>query len=1166
MQPLFHPIHLLLSRFHRPWVVAACGLLIVALLAGLAQGTFGHLLDEMEANKREIAGLADVARIRAVLQPLQAHRGLGHAIFHGDATLEAQRAASMARVDAGFTNLLVWPALTPEYMAQAAQAQSDWRRLRGAANDTDNFAQHSALIDRLLELSRRIIDDSGLTLDGDAGTYHLVGVLDVMLGVTLERAAQLRGLYAARLASNGTAQRLHGELVMCASVLDDERKLVSHHIAAILRYRPDLASELGELPARLEQSTRALHQLVREYVVAPGSELATETFFTQASTVIGSSYALFDRTLALTERSLRARQDQIKRQLGWDIAGMLALTLAILYLFAGMVVSVRASRRATDELAQSEALFKNVLATLPVGVVITDAKGQIVSFNTAGERIWGGARLVGADRYHEYKAWWPETGKRVTADEWPLVQALGRNEAVLNRIIDIESFDGRRKNILFSAVPTHDQHGAISGGLVVNEDITELISAQRALREEHDFIDAVLDTVGAIVLVMDSDGRVVRFNRACEQVSGYRAEEVVGTFFWEKLIPGEEVERVRQVFQTLTAGHFPNRHENYWRTRDDERRLIAWSNTCIVDAGGRVQHVIATGIDITEARAAEAELRLASRVFEHAGEAIMVTDADNRIVKVNPAFTAITGYAAEEVLGQTPARFKSGRHDAAFYQAMWRGLSESDAWEGEIWDRRRDGVIYPKWLTINAIRDQQGELGHYVALFTDISERKRNEEYIRHLAEHDSLTGLPNRALLQDRLIQAMARAERAHSRLALIYIDLDRFKLINDTLGHPVGDALLQEVAHRLQDTVRVSDTVSRQGGDEFLVLLDEIENADDAARVAQKMLDLLAQPCWVTGHELNITPSIGISLYPDDSTDMITLIKFADIAMYQAKESGRNAYQFYTSDLNERASERLTLEHDLRRALERGELLLHYQPRIALASARIVGLEALPRWRHPRLGLVPPERFIAIAEDSGLIVPIGEGVLREVCRQSLAWQAAGLPAVPIAVNLSATQFRRAGLEGNLRDILDATGLPPHLLELELTESIVMKQADETVAILTRLNDLGVCLSIDDFGTGYSSLAYLKRFPVQKLKVDQSFIHDVTSDANDAAIVRGIIGLAHSLGLGVIAEGVETREQRDFLRDLGCEEAQGGYFSQPLPPNEIEPLLRKSGYNEDAQ
>ncbi len=1165
MQHLFQPIRALLSRFHQPWVVVACGLVIAALLAGLALEIFGRTLEQTAANDRELDGLASVARLRGVLQPLQEHRGLDNAILLGDSGLERRRTASEAQVDAAFAALLAPAALPSAYTAEAAAMRATWNTLKDAIGDLDRFEQHGALIDRHLQLARRIIDDSGLTLEADAGTYHLIGILDVMLGFTLERAAQLRGLYTAMLASNGSNPRLRGELVMCATALDDERKLVSHHVAALLRHRPELAAELGELPARLEQTTRVLRKLVREHVVAPGSELASESFFNQASVAIGDSYALFDRTRALAERALRARQTQLNHQLARHVAGMLTLTLAILYLFVGIVVSVRASRRATGELARSEALFRNVLDTLPVGVGITDASGHIQSINPAGQRIWGEARLVGQERYHEYKAWWPESGQRVANHEWPLARALARNEAVLNQILDIESADGRRKNVLFSAVPTHDAHGALTGGLVVNEDITELITAQRALREEHDFIDAVLDTVGAIVLVMDREGRVVRFNRACEAVSGYTADEVIGSHFWEKLIPPEQIDRVRQVFTQLTAGQFPNRHENHWRTRDGGRRLIAWSNTCISDAQGVIRHVIATGIDVTEARAAEAELRLAARVFEHAGEAIMVTDADNHIVKVNPAFTAITGYAAEEVLGETPSRFKSGRHDEAFYQAMWRSLAETDAWEGEIWDRRRDGVLYPKWLTISAMRDQQGNLRHYVALFTDISERKSSEERIRHLAEHDNLTGLPNRSLLQDRLRQAMSRAEREHTRLALLFVDLDRFKLVNDSLGHAVGDALLVETAHRLQGTVRASDTVSRQGGDEFLVLLADIEQNEDAGRVAQKMLEALSEPCHLAGHELRITPSIGISLYPDDSTDMEKLIKSADIAMYQAKEGGRSSYQFYTGDMNERAAARLSVELGLRRALERGELLLHYQPQVELASGRIIGLEALLRWQHPEQGMIPPGQFIPIAEDNGLIVPIGEGVLHEVCRQSLAWQAAGLPALPIAVNLSAVQFRKPGLESLLRDILTATGLAPHLLELELTESIVMNQAEETVAILGRLHDLGVRLSIDDFGTGYSSLSYLKRFPIQKLKVDQSFVRDLTGDANDAAIVRGIIGLAHSLGLGVIAEGVETREQLAFLREFGCEEAQGYYFSHPLPPGDIETILRQGGLHKET-
>ncbi len=1164
VQHLFRPVHALLSRFHQPWVVIVCGLVIVALLIGLAREIFGRVLDQTAASERELAGLASVARLRDVLRPLQAHRGLDNAILLGDPALERRREASEAEVDAAFAALLAPSALPSAYTAEAAAMRDTWNTLKDAIGDLDRFEQHSALIDRQLQLARRIIDDSGLTLDADAGTYHLVGILDVMLGFTLERAAQLRGLYTLMLSSNGSNPRLRGELVMCATALDDERKLVSHHVAALLRYRPDLATALGELPKRLEQTTRALRALVREHVVAPGSELASESFFNQASIAIDDSYGLFDRTWELAEQALRARLTHLRQQFAWHVAGVLALTLAILYLFIGLVVSARASRRAMNELARNEALFRNVLDTLPVGVGITDAEGRILSINPAGQRIWGEARLVGPEHYDEYKAWWPETGQRVANHEWPLIHALKHEEAVINRIIDIESADGHRKNVLFSAVPTHDARGVLSGGLVVNEDITELITAQRALREEHDFIDAVLDTVGAIILVMDREGRVVRFNRACEAVSGYSAKDIIGHYFWEKLIPPEQIERVSQVFAQLTTGHFPNQHENHWRTRDGGRRLIAWSNTCISDAQGRIRHVIATGIDVTEARAAEAEVRLAARVFEHAGEAIMVTDADNRIVKVNPAFTAITGYTEREVLGETPARFKSGRHDAAFYEAMWRSLAETDAWEGEIWDRRRDGVIYPKWLTISAMRDQRGELRHYVALFTDISERKNSEERIRHLAEHDSLTGLPNRSLLQDRLRQAMARAEREQTRLALLFVDLDRFKLVNDSLGHAVGDALLVETAHRLLSSVRASDTVSRQGGDEFLVLLADIEQNDDAGRVAQKMIEALSEPCMLAGQELRITPSIGISVYPDDGADMEMLIQRADIAMYQAKESGRSTYQFHTDDMNERASERLSVELGLRRALERGELLLHYQPQIELASGRIIGLEALLRWRHPELGLIAPGQFIPIAEDTGLIVPIGEGVLHEACRQSLVWQAAGLPALPIAVNLSAAQFRKPGLETLLRDVLTATGLPPHLLELELTESIVMSQAEETVAILGRLHELGVRLSIDDFGTGYSSLSYLKRFPIQKLKIDQSFVRDLTAGDNDAAIVRGIVGLARSLGLGVIAEGVETREQLKVLREFGCDEAQGYYFSPALPPAEVESLLRRGNLDKE--
>lgn len=1133
VQTLFHPFRLLLSRLDRPWVVLVLGLLIATLLAGLANSVFQRLQSQWRVTVQELVGLDRVARIRAVLQPLQAHRGLDQAIFRGDASLEVRRQASAAQVDAAFRSL---PAAL-----DGAPWQAAWLGLRVSNPGEDRFARHDLLIDRLQGEARRVIDDSGLILDADAGTYHLIAILDGLLGHSLEQAARLRGFQVAQMAGAADGSPMPTQPVLCAYALEVGHKLVDHHVAALLRQRPDLLLALGDLPGRLEQSTGALLRLVLAHAVVPTAAPQTDVFFQQASATIDHGYALFDRTLVLTQQSLRDRQEQQERQMLWSGAGMLALTLVIAYLFVGIATSVRSSRWATGVLARREALFKRVLEHLPVGVGITDAQGRMVSINPAGEKI---------------RAAISPTDARLSDPDSPLTQALVRNEAVLNRTLDIDSCEGGRKHVRCSAVPLHDEQGRVNGGLLMTEDITDQVAVQRSQQEERNFIDAVLETVGAIVLVLDRSGRVVRFNRACERVSGYGAKEVIGSFYWEKLIPVTEVADVSQTFPRLTPDQFPHQQENHWRTREGGLRLIAWSNTCIPDDQGQVRYVIATGIDITEAQAAAAELQLAARVFSHAGEAIMVTDAANRIVKVNPAFTAITGFSPEEVLGDTPARFKSGSHPPAFYEAFWHSLNEAGAWEGEILDRRRDGSIYPKWLSISTICDSHGVVRNYVALFRDISAHKRHEERIRHLAEHDALTGLPNRALLQDRLIQAMARAERAQSRLALLYIDLDRFKQVNDTLGHPVGDALLQEVARRLQATVRVSDTVSRQGGDEFLVLLDKIESGEDAARVAAKMLEHLAGPCHLAGHELRITPSIGISLYPDDGTDMAVLIRNADVAMYQAKESGRDTYRFYTAGMNSRSCERLALEQGLRRAVENGEIVLYFQPRLDLESGRITALVTTPYWQHPERGLLPLDGLHPIADAGGLSGDLGDAVLRAACRQCQAWLQRGCLDVPVVVPLAAGLFRRAGLASSLREILAATGLPPRLLQLQLAEVTAMEQPEASIECLHELGELGVSLSLADFGRGVSSLAWLDRLHLQVLQLAPSFIREVARDARSADLVSGITALAHRLGLRVTADGVETAEQAAVLHGLGCAEAQGSYYSPPLLPAEMAAVL----------
>lgn len=549
------------------------------------------------------------------------------------------------------------------------------------------------------------------------------------------------------------------------------------------------------------------------------------------------------------------------------------------------------------------------------------------------------------------------------------------------------------------------------------------------------------------------------------------------------------------------------------------------------------------------------ELRLAAKVFDNGSEAMMIADADNRIIAVNPAFTVITGFPMEEVRGKNPSVLSSGRHTPEFYQQMWRELQARDIWSGEIWNRRRDGEVYPQWLSICVVRNEEGAISNYIAAFTDITERKRAEEHIRQLAETDALTGLPNRTLLNDRICQAIVTAERNREQVGVLFVDLDRFKHINDSLGHSIGDSVLQQVANRFRAAVRSSDTVSRLGGDEFVILLPDLHQPGQTVPVAQKLIDACQPPIQVETFELSVTPSIGIAIYPDDGHDPETLLKHADAAMYHAKAKGRNNFQFFTAQLNALISERLTLENDLRRALQRQELELHYQPKVDLGSGRIIGAEALVRWRHPQRGLVSPLEFIPLAEETGLIVPLGEWVLDHACQQLRQWLDAGHQDLHLAINVSMVQLQQGALAHTLVDVLARYRLPPHQVELEMTESVFL--AGETMKdSLQALEQTNVALALDDFGTGYSSLSYLRQWKFDTLKIDRSFVADLPGSTDGTAIVRSILSIANDLGMVTVAEGVETEAQRDFLRAAGCHLGQGYLFARPLPADDFIALL----------
>lgn len=557
---------------------------------------------------------------------------------------------------------------------------------------------------------------------------------------------------------------------------------------------------------------------------------------------------------------------------------------------------------------------------------------------------------------------------------------------------------------------------------------------------------------------------------------------------------------------------------------------------------------------------ARQRIELLANVFDSAGAAIMVSDYTHHIIDVNPAFSRQTGYSAQAIIGQHIAVFNAARVRRSDMAAVEATLAADGLWRGEYWCRASDGREYPALLSISVLRDADGQPTNRIFSAIDITESKRAQEEIRHLALHDALTQLPNRENLLGRLTQALAAARRDSLGLAMLFIDMDRFKTINDTLGHHVGDGLLVQVGQRLRALVRDGDIVARLGGDEFVVVLTQCALPGDraATAVARKITAALGQPYQVAQHLLRSTPSIGVSLFPADGEDPSTLMRHADTAMYQAKAKGRNGHQFYTAAMNQASSERLALEAGLHTAIERGELHLHFQPQVDLPSGQVVCLEALLRWRHPTLGNVPPLKFIPVAEDTGLIEPIGDWVMDQALAQLALWRADGLPRLRVAVNLSAQQMRDDRFALRVAQALARHQLPGDALELEITESVAMHDPTRTAVLLRQLRQQGVALAIDDFGTGHSSLAYLKQLPLSCLKLDRSFVMDIEHDPNDAAICTATIQMAHSLGLGVVAEGVETAAQLEFLRRLGCDVVQGYHFSRPLPPDEAGQFLHE--------
>jgi len=717
--------------------------------------------------------------------------------------------------------------------------------------------------------------------------------------------------------------------------------------------------------------------------------------------------------------------------------------------------------------------------------------------------------------------------------------------------------DGRRCTLLISARPVLDEERGFIGYRGIGRDITRRKAEEAALRASEDFSWTVFDSMDANIAVLDEDGTIVAVNRAWHQFArdngvGDPATVAVGANYFQVCQRAADSSPVAS--ECLTGMHGvlagEERFETIYPCHSPERQR--WFLLRVFPLQREPRQLIVVHLDITERWLAAEQQQLMTRVFEHTADGIIIADGARRIQWVNPAFEAITGYSAAEVMGQIPRCLRAEQHDPAFYQQLWDTLETTDQWQGEIHNRRKDGTVYPEFLRISALRDESRQVSHYVGVFTDITALRAQEARLTFLAYHDPLTGLVNRAHFQEILETALQRAGRYHHGLAVLFVDLDGFKAVNDSLGHEAGDLLLQVVAQRLQSELRKSDSLARLGGDEFAVLLDQLPEPQHAAGIAQKLLEQLTRPIPLDGQCVYISGSIGIGCFPGDGEDAQTLLKHADIAMYRAKDALRNCFRFYSAEMGLRANSQLNQLNELRAGLAREEFLLYYQPCMELRHGTISRWEALLRWQPPGAPLRHPREFIALAEESGLIAELDGWVFGRACQQLRQWREAGLAIPRLAVNLSATQLAHADLLARLEAVLHNTGVEASSLDLEINETIAMRQVAERQRVLGRLKALGFGLTIDNFGTGYSSLSCLRRFPIDQLKIDRELIGKLPGDDDSATVVRAIIAMAGGLGLRVLADGVETEAQRVFLEAINCDEIQGYLLDEPAPAEAI--------------
>ncbi len=1217
MNKLFSPAIALMNRLNYTRKFMVLGLIYLVAIAVVVCSLYISLNQIVLASQRQLAGIELIKPISRTIQFMQQHRGLSAGVLGGNAVMSSQADAKQIEADAAFND-------TEQRLSAGLVASDDWARLKtdwhnlkkdGSHWTADqNFTAHTDLIDLMLEFEVRVADDYALTFDSDRDAFYLIDTTINKLPLALERLGQIRAFGTGILTNKQISDDQKSEMIALVAELRHALKFLTINLEKTGQFNPEVQSSLQAANKDIADSAQQIVDLVQSGVVTGHFVTTPDDFFKMTTAAIDKGYFQMEQVLLpKTEALIRRRIQRTKNELYISVGIAFLLLLVVHYfligiyyamigsiqtlarsarVFSGGDMSERVNLGTRDELSQvgdsfnemadgfnaliearlegkaSETRLRSIIDASPVPMVLNDDQQNITFLNPSFIQTFG----YTLEDIPTLADWWAKASPDLEYRKWmaatwnTTLETVLHDDSQFNPVeMNIRCHSGLTKTVLANASTVQQSLGGVH--LVVLYDINERKKAEQKLLEREARYRAVTYSANDAIITTDNAGNITGWNRGAETIFGYTETEVNGQPLTLLMPHRYRDQHFIGMNRVLSGGvsHIYDKTVELAGLRKDgsefplELSLAKWE---------AAEGWFVTGIirDSTVRKQAEADLRIAAIAFE-AQEAMIITDANQVILKVNQAFTRITGYSAEEAIGQTPTLLKSGHQDAQFYQAMWESLARDGYWQSEIWNRRKCGDVYPERITITAITNAEGDVVNYVATFDDISQRKKAEETIHDLVFYDSLTKLPNRRLLVERLKHSIEVERRDGKQLALMMLDLDRFKVINNSLGYLAGDELLQQVATRIETRLRKVDLVARLrkvdllarfGGDEFVMLLEDITHMEDAARVAEQIIDILNKPFYLSqGDEIRITASIGISLYPQHGDNPQTLISYADAALHKAKAEGAGCFAYYSEDLTIAARERIALETRLRKAIEQQELRVYYQPQVDIGTGRIIGAEALVRWQDPIEGLIAPAHFIPLAEETGLILEIGAWVLRETCRQGRLWLDAGLPPLTLAVNVSAHQFSRSDVSALVTTVLSETGFPAEQLELEMTESGLMQNQNKVMELLNNIRALGVRFAIDDFGTGYSSLSYLKHFPLDSLKIDKSFIDDIPHQQDDMEIAATIITMGHMLGFKVMAEGVETVEQLAFLQDKGCDAYQGYIKSKAVPADEFVELLR---------